>query len=475
MKQIVVIITAFLCFLIFGLCPISADTFNWDLSAEDLSLPGQDAGGAEVTINNNGDAAAIWGRSNGANTVIQVSRYSSSTKTWTAPEDLAVKPPGGIFLYIAINDTGNIVAVWTGSDGSNNILEASYYSSAASTWSTVENLSAAGQDSTHPRAAIDDAGNAIVVWSRFNSVNWIVQSSRYSTATGIWSGTDDLSDTGQDADYPHLAINDEGDAFAVWCRSDGVNGVVQASRYSSSVDIWYAPTNLSASGPLNPVGPYTNLPDVAMDNEGNAIVGWFQSDGTDEIIQVSHFAVATTTWSAAVDLSAPGQDAAPAVIAMNDAGEAVAAWKLLNGMNWIIQASSFSPDTGDWSDPADLSESGENAVYPGVGMDETGVVVVVWQRSDGFNGIIQESHSPDAGQIWSVPKDLSEAGQDAWFPKVAMSRHGDSAVVTWYRSDGLNTIIQAVILEIEGDFSDDDDRSRTDKGSGFCYINTVLN
>ncbi|MHA2429106.1 MAG: hypothetical protein ACXADB_13885, partial [Candidatus Hermodarchaeia archaeon] len=65
----------------------------------------------------------------------------------------------------------------------------------------------------------------------------------------------------------------------------------------------------------------------------------------------------------------------------------------------IFFAFSFSvcPASGGdfiWNQPAiNLSEAGQDALRPQVAMDETGHAVAVWRRSNGSNYIIQESHS----------------------------------------------------------------------------------
>src|SRR3954452_4288525 len=76
-------------------------------------------------------------------------------------------------------------------------------------------LSATGQDANAPQVAVDGSGNALAVWQRLDGSNLIVQSS-FRPAGGAFAAPVDLSAAGQDTQEPQVAFDGSGNALAVW-------------------------------------------------------------------------------------------------------------------------------------------------------------------------------------------------------------------------------------------------------------------
>jgi hypothetical protein len=94
---------------------------------------------------------------------------------------------------------------------------------------TLHTLSEPGQDARFPQPAVDAQGRATVVWHRFDGANTRVQAVRLG-AEGSPGTLHTLSDAGQDASPPQLAVDAQGRATVVWSRSDGMKRRVQATR-----------------------------------------------------------------------------------------------------------------------------------------------------------------------------------------------------------------------------------------------------
>ena len=80
-----------------------------------------------------------------------------------------------------------------------------------------------------------------------------------------------------------------------------------------------------------------NQPQVVVDGAGTAHAVWYRSNGTHNIVQAA-VRPAGGAWSAAVDLSAAGQNANQPQVAVDSAGTAHAVWFWYNGANQIVQA-----------------------------------------------------------------------------------------------------------------------------------------
>ena len=230
----------------------------WPMYGTALSDAEQSAQTPQVAMNccNWNQVVVVWSRSNGDNTIIQ-ERCLSVGEMWDSSFDLSAVDQDATDPQVAINFSGQIVYVWTRSNGANTIIQAStaIYGTDPS---GVVDLSAAEEDATDPKVALNDAGQAVVVWSRSNGTNKIVQAVTLNFGES-WSSPVDLSAVGQNAVAPHVDINAKGEVVSTWSRSNGTNKIIQATTTSV---IPLPPVNLSGVqvglGTMNTVTSYYN-------------------------------------------------------------------------------------------------------------------------------------------------------------------------------------------------------------------------
>ena len=129
------------------------------------------------------------------------------------------------------------------------------------------------------QVAIDARGDAIVVWSRFDGANTIVQMARLPFG-GLPTVPTDLSVAGQNAQAPEVGVDDDGDAIAVWYRSNGTHTIAQEAPIPAGGTPG-PPVDLSAAG-QNAFGA-----DVDSDPDGDAIAVWTRSNGSNIIVQAA--------------------------------------------------------------------------------------------------------------------------------------------------------------------------------------------
>ena len=378
---------------------------------------------------------AVWNRSNGTNDIVQAS-YRPAGAAWQPALDLSAAGQDAGSARVAVDAAGNAIAVWLRSNGTNTIVQASVRP-VGGNWQPAEDLSAAGQSASDLELAIDAAGNAIATWWRSNGTNRIVQTSSRS-AGGTWQPAEDLSALGQHADAPHVAFDASGNAVAVWSRSNGTNAIVQASSRPAG-GAWQPAQDLSA------LGQEANSPRVTLDSGGNAMAVWQRSNGTNDIVQASYRPVGGA-WQAAEDLSAPGQDASFQRVALDAAGNAVAIWRRSNGTNLIVQGSS-RPVGGAWQPGKDLSAPGQHARVPQLDMDPAGNAVAVWERASGGTGDVAQAAPYDgAGPVFrnvNVPA-KGFARQRLTFSLDAFDAWSALAPPVWTFGDGKSATGQRV-------------------------------
>ncbi|MCI0381962.1 MAG: hypothetical protein L0207_02780 [Chlamydiae bacterium] len=386
---------------------------------------------AQVAVDSaGGNSVAVWQRSNGINTIIQAATKPFGGD-WSTPVDLSAVGQDAQVPQVAIDPSGNAVAIWIRSNGVNFIVQAATKPFGGS-WSTPVDLSAVGQTALEPQVVVDTAGNSVAIWQRSNGANTIAQAA-IKPIGGDWSTPVDLSAIGQSAVFPQVAVDPAGNSIATWQRSGGINNIIQAATKTFG-DGWSTPVNVSLPG-QNAFNPQ-----VAVDPAGNGIIIWQRFNGVNLIIQAAIKPFDLKGWSIPINLSASGQDAVFPQVAVDPGGNAIAVWIRFNGANFVIQAAT-KPFGGDWSTPIDLSTAGQNAELSQIAVDPGGNAVAVWQRFNGANLIIQAVAKP-FGSNWSTPVDLSNVGQNGIFPQVAIDI-GGNPIAVWVMEAGANDQVQA--------------------------------
>ena len=288
---------------------------------------------------------------------------------------------------------------------------------AASPWTTATNLSEEGQNAYAPKVAVDSAGGAIVVWTRHNGSKDVAQAA-VKPPGEPWGTPVTLSEASQEASEPQVAMDPTGDAVVVWRQFNGSDYVVQAAVKPAG-EPWSTPATLSEAG------QEASEPQVAMDPTGDAVVVWRQFNGSDYVVQAA-VKPAGEPWSTPATLSEAGQEASQPHVAVDGAGEATTVWRSYNGSDHVIQASE-EPAGELWSKPARLSEPGQETYEPQVAVDGAGNATAVWGYDKEYlDSFVQVAVKP-AGGPWGKPAILSEAGQEASEPQLAVDAAGDAA------------------------------------------------
>jgi plastocyanin len=412
----------------FAAAPAAAAAPRW-LAATDLSAAGRSAEDPQVAVAPAGDAVAVWTRFDGAHTVVQAA-VRQAGGSWVPSGNLSVAGRDAEEPDVGMDAAGNAIAVWRRHDGSKYIVQ-SATRPAGGAWQAPVDLSTAGETAKEPELAVDTAGDAVAVWTRFDGLDFVVQAAA-RPAGGGWQGPLDLSAAGRDAEEPQVAIDPSANALALWSRDDGSRFVVQSSRRVAGA--WEKPLDVSVAGQS------AQEPQVALGPAGNAVAVWSRFNGSNEIVQAAVGSGGGGAWGLPADLSAAGQNADEPQVAIDPAGNAVAVWTRRNSPTDVVQ-SSRRPAGGNWEAAVPLSVAGDSAEAPQVSLDPNGNAVALWSRTDATPRVIQAAERP-AGGGWLPPELISVIGRSANEPQVASDSVGN-AVAVWAREDGANTIVQA--------------------------------
>lgn len=389
----------------------------------------------DLAVNISGNAVAVWQAYDGSNYSIQYAAGSSSG-SWSSSGTLSTYGINQQAPEVCMDSSGNAVAIWSTFDGNNSIIESSSLPSGGS-WSTEVTISNAGENADSPELGMDSfgvVGNAVAIWHRYNGSNFIIQSATL-TSGGSWSAAVNITPSGQDSLVPEVAVDSSGDAVMTCCRYDGTEFTTRSTTALFG-QVW-SPSNI-----LSTPGFTASAPVVAVDGLGNAWVVWSQYNGTNFVIQAAYLPFGLT-WLSPVVLSTSGQDSFEPYIAMNTSGNAVVSWIGFDGTNYTAQASNL-PAGGSWSSPSTLSPSGYNVGYIVAAIDASSNGTVIWSHDNGSNASVNSSTLPNGGS-WSAMQPVSTSGNNAYNPVVGVDSSGN-IVAAWLETNSSNIDVVATAV-----------------------------
>ncbi len=412
------------------------------LAQPDLSATGEPASTPAVAMNGAGDAIVSWQRA------------------VAGPVHVSLRPAGGAFSaplelggsgfdvfgvpQSAIDDDGDAVVVWQGHEGLDpDVLLRVATRPAGGSFGPPLTLSAQdGASLVHPQVATNAAGDTVVAWTRAAGQSIVVQAV-VRPAGGTFSEPAELSEPASLITPPRVAIDAAGRATVVWAQITAETHTVQAATrpaggpFAATVDLTAAAQVGSFPGP-GAVGGV----DVATNAAGDAVAVWTrQDDAGNGIVQAASRPAGAAAFAPYADVSVAGRNADSPQVAVDGAGNAVAVWMRNDGTSFVAQAAS-RPAGGSFGAPVDLSLAGGEGWAPQVALNPAGDAVVAWRRSNGTNTIVQAAVRRAGAAAFAPTTDLSPAGRDATDPQIGVDAHGD-ALVAWRRSNGTNTIVQA--------------------------------
>ncbi len=250
---------------------------GWGKSTAIANKTGQ-ASRVKLLIYTNGNAHALWqhdkDEQKSGNTfdhpyTICSNHYTSATG-WGTAELLAKDVNAERTLQIAFDRNGNVFAIWEqhiGEDSGANIWGNHY--TAGKGWGKAVSLEpdADDEDSSEPQMAIDNQGNAWVVWSRHEFNNGSIWFNRFTRGEG-WGTAEMISADAHAALCPKIALDAAGNALILWQRIEGGNGSsLWAKRYQVNTG-W---SNVTRIGEKQ---DYSHDQQLAVDASGNALVVW---------------------------------------------------------------------------------------------------------------------------------------------------------------------------------------------------------
>jgi hypothetical protein len=298
-----------------------------------------------------------------------------------------------------------------------------------------------------PAVALDDAGDAYAVFTKGQWPSEHFQASYRAGADGDWHDAITVSPaehtTGGD-----IAVNAGGDAVAAFTRWPGTGYVVQAAVRPAASGRWQQVVDLSDPNGNSPRGAA-----VAIDKAGNALALWVRAGRVAENpVVVSAFRPAGGTWTTPVELGGPYGDVWDMNVALDAAGNAVAVWRgYVRSSGGDVVFSSYRPFGGTWTGATSLSPPNQLLIHDlTLTVDGSGNALAVWiEVTPGRQGVVIASSRPAASGKWQPSVQLSPSAVFATAAALVSDRSGN-AVAVWTEGLGDATVHTALRPAVSG-------------------------
>lgn len=400
-----------------------------------------DSAGANVGIDDSGNAIITWYRNDGGTLHVYAARYSGAA--WSAPVLLESSSNYALYPTVAVDSLGNAVVAWIEWDGTYNVW-GNRFDGPNATWTGAVLLESqtAWPVFQPPRVSMNN-GNAVVVWGMGGpgSDPYSVFANRYVAGVG-WQGEADVDLVGGSNYYtysPNVALDSAGNATIVFQL---VENIPSGPAYTWNIAIRYdVLTGVVASWnyiDYNRLG--AGRPLLAMDSSGNALAVWNinEASATNPIngIMTNRY-VLGVGW-AGLQQAEWDENLQPAWLQLesNAAGDAIFSWTQYDGPIWHAYAALYTPSRG-WGAPTRLEDMRFSSVAEEwSAMDGQGNAIVLFKTSDGTQYNVYASYySVRTG--WGTPHRLDTAtGSAKYWLRVEMNRNGEGAAI-WQEYNGV--------------------------------------
>ena len=276
-----------------------------------------------------------------------------------------------------------------------------------------------------PETSTDGKGNVMAVWLQGNGSGYNVHACLH-TAGGGWQESELIEHGDAQVMDPFVAMNDAGDAVAAWSQRNETTMYwdIWGNVYIDGVG-WTGAKELSSGGMLE-----DRYPDLVVDGEGNAVVVWSHLDAVSSIVMASYSV--GTGWSSPVTIVAVDMvDALYPSIGIDEDGNMLVTWVQYEMSAPSIWAMRYDVVDG-WSAPEKIGDSGMYGM-PVLAVNADGDAICAWSHDNASTTYVEVwSCTYASGTGWNAPL-LSghSSSSDHEDPQVAIDGRGNAAVVWW--------------------------------------------
>lgn len=413
----------------------SCFALNWSFPPIALSETNYDLGCPKVVADSTGRSIAVWGEDNGTLSVVKGAVLNPNQDIWIPTNNLSIETEDSCSPLIGIDQAGNAIAIWTGFDGISSSIRGAILPAGSLNWIPTSQLSDDNAYSDYIQLSVNAQGKAMVVWESSDGSSISIKAAILNPGSYTWIDTNNIPSSSADNFDPQVCLDNNGNAVVVWLEVDGVDLILKGARLTNGSLNWQATSSLSSTG--FSVGD----PSLGVDASGNAVAIWSKSVGSTDIIEGAKLAAGTLTWISTASLSSfASQDPK---VGVSPAGKAVAVWiSEDSGLYWI-QGAVLEPNSLSWTPTSPLSTLGSIARNCQIAIDAYGNASTVWTFSNDPNTVIQFANLKSGSLIWENKINLSAQEEIVEFPRLAINNN-QFVVVIWSNFNHVNLFVETI-------------------------------
>lgn len=356
-------------------------------------------------------------------------------------------------ISVAMNQYGDSIVTWAQPDatGQTRLYKTEYRNrSWLSPSSDTDYFSFVGGDALDHDTAINAQGETYIGWLQGDGIFNQAYIAQYLDDRWIYpsSISDRMSIPGSDVISGSNAFvvraNDKGDMVAAWIQEEGSDRQVFKSSYKDGV--WTFPESIADNISPDEADDSISNVDLALNQNGDYVIVWDQSNGSDNQIFKFEYrnGIASYPTSLSTNISESGSSADNPKVAMDDEGNTIIVWYQYDaetGGHRQIFKSEYRD--GNWNHPDSLTDNisanGLDAYYPAVAMNNLGHAILVWKQKDSVDGHQQVYKKEFVGGVWESAVQISPSGTNTYKPVVSLDEQ-DNALISWKQEsvDGSN-------------------------------------
>lgn len=331
------------------------------------------------------------------------SRYVSSSNSWLAPEALGINPAPAK-AYLMVDEVGMATVIWISLDSTNNtnIVNAKHYMPTTG-WGQTMHTSIELSAYNYP-PVISPNGTITFAWRNKESADPVIPDSRlhadlwtvkFDPAVG-WSTHEQGLHLANfsDVDLGFYVLDDNMYLLTIYNnRLDSLD----ASIYMSGTG-WGDPVNLDKHAGES--GNVAGIPVVAVNDAGMAMVAWREvitsSEGNRiKVLKASRYSMASD-WSEPVFISSNSTfEEAQLDLVLSDTGHAIASWVSGNLSTSMVHVNHFDSSTGSWRSQPEMLASYDTSLLnevgarsPSIALNALDQAMISWDRQSVVDGIL---------------------------------------------------------------------------------------
>jgi hypothetical protein len=222
---------ALACMLAFLLVPQAAQAAEGWLSP--VTISGNPSIEPDLATDSTGKATAVWLLAFGGKNRVQAAVRQPGDLSFGPAQTISPSGESEDDPHVAVNDNGEAVVVWTRTlDG---VIGAAYRPPGGSLFGSSTLISSTAGYAFNARIAIDQQGNAQAIWEREINGGPLVIEAATQSPQGVFGAVETVSEPTFNSDDPDIAREPNGNATAVWTRFDGTS-VIQTSARKAEIN-----------------------------------------------------------------------------------------------------------------------------------------------------------------------------------------------------------------------------------------------